>query len=84
MLARFLWMLVKAAIASLVVGVVLSHFGVTADQLVSDAGLKPEKMIDLTRQALEWALPHVLLGSFVIVPIWFALYIFRPPRQRSE
>lgn len=84
MLARFLWMLIKAAIASFVVGVILSHFGLTAELLVGEAGLTPQRIIELTRQLLAWALPHVLLGSLVILPIWFALYIFRPPRQRSE
>ena len=33
---------------------------------------------------LAWALPNVLLGALIIVPIWFVAYLFRPPGQSRE
>lgn len=84
MLARFLSLTLKAMVASLIVGAILSQFGITAEQLMREAGLTPERLLELVRQALAWALPNVLLGSFIILPVWFAFYIFRPPRHRSE
>ncbi len=76
--------LVKIAVASLIVGTILAHFGITAEQLFRDAGLTPERIAEFSRRALEWALPNVLLGMLIIVPIWFLVYLFRPPGQKSD
>ncbi len=75
--------LVKIAVASLIVGTILAHFGITADQLIRDTGLTPERLEDWARRGVAWALPNVLLGALVIVPVWFLIYLFRPP-GRSE
>ena len=84
MLARFFATLVKVAVASLIVGTVLAHFGITADQVLKDFGVTPERIIDLLRQGFTWALPNLLLGSLIIVPVWLVVYLFRPPGARSE
>jgi hypothetical protein len=36
------------------------------------------------RRALAWAMPNILLGALVIVPLWFIAFLLRPPRQKSE
>ena len=84
MLARFLATLIKVAVASLIVGTILQHFGITADQILRDLGLTPERLMELFRQGLAWALPNVLLGSLIIVPVWLVAYLFRPPGTKSE
>src|SRR3954471_15611060 len=84
MVARLFSTLVKVAVASLIVGTVLAHFGITADQVLKDMGLTPERLAELTRQGLSWALPNVLLGSMIIVPVWLVVLLFRPPGARSE
>jgi hypothetical protein len=76
--------LVKIAVASLIVGTILAHFGITADKLLISTGLTPERVTEYGRQALSWALPNVILGSIVILPIWFLVYLFRPPTARSD
>ena len=38
MLTRLLSTLVKVAVASLIVGTILAHFGITADQVLTDFG----------------------------------------------
>lgn len=76
--------LVKVAVASLVVGTVLAHFGITAERLMRDFGLSAERLGDYARQGIAWALPNVLLGALVIVPIWFLVYLLRPPGQSSS
>ena len=30
------------------------------------------------------ALPNILLGSMIIVPVWLLVFLFRPPGTRSE
>jgi hypothetical protein len=84
MVHGFLRTLVKVAIASLVVGTAMSHFGVTPEVLMTKAGLSQERLMELGRQGLEWALPNLMLGALVIVPVWFLVYLFRPPRPHSE
>lgn len=84
MLARLLTTLVKVAVASLIVGTVLAHFGITADQVLKDMGVTPERLSELARQGFAWALPNLLLGSLIIVPVWLVVFLFRPPGRSSE
>jgi hypothetical protein len=76
--------LVKVAVASLVVGTILAHFGITAEQIMNASGLSVDSIEDYARRGVAWAWPNVLLGSLVIVPIWFLVYLFRPPGQKSS
>ena len=84
MLGRLFATLVKVAVASLIVGTILQHFGITADQLLSELGLTPERLMELLRAGFAWALPNVLLGSLIIVPVWLVVFLFRPPGTKSE
>jgi hypothetical protein len=76
--------LVKVVIASLIVGTILTHFGITADQLMREFGLSFERVEELARRGFAWALPNVLLGAVIIVPVWFLVYLFRPPRSSDR
>ncbi len=80
----FLWTLVKVLVASLVAGVILNHFGITPDELIRYSGMTRERLAELARQGMEWALPNVMLGALVIVPVWFLIYLFRPPGPSRE
>ena len=84
MLHGLLRTLVKVTVASLIVGTVLAHFGITTDQLMREFGLSPDRALELVRQGVTWALPNLLLGSLVILPVWFLVYLFRPPGARSD
>jgi Domain of unknown function (DUF6460) len=84
MLHATLRTLVKIAVASLVVGTILAHFGITAEQLMRAFGLSADRVEDYARQGFAWAWPNVLLGALVILPIWFLVYLFRPPGQSSS
>jgi hypothetical protein len=84
MVHGFLRTLVKVMVASLVVGTLMAHFGITPDQLLRQSGLSQERLVELARQGFIWAMPNLLLGAMVIVPIWFLIYLFHPPRPRSD
>jgi hypothetical protein len=84
MLSRLTRTMFKVLIASMIVGTVLAHFGISTDQLIKTAGLSPERVEDLARQGVTWALPNLLLGALVIVPIWFVIYLFRPPGESRD
>jgi len=84
MLSRLTRTMVKVVIASLIVGTILAHFGITANELMAAAGFSSERIEDLARKGVAWALPNLLLGALVIVPIWFLLYLFRPPGESRD
>ena len=74
----------KVAVASLVVGTILAHFGISADQLMREFGLSADRVEDYARKGFAWAWPNMLLGALVIVPVWFIVFLFRPPGQSSS
>ncbi len=76
--------LVKVTVASLVVGTTMTHFGITTETLLRQVGLTPERAMELAQQAVSWALPNLTLGALVIVPAWFMIFLFRPPRPRDR
>lgn len=76
--------LVKVVIAALIVGTILSHFGITAEQITREFGLSYERVEELARRGFAWALPNTLLGLLIILPVWFLIYLFRPPGSSSE
>jgi hypothetical protein len=84
MLSHLTRTVVKVLVASLIVGTILGHFGLTPDELMRAAGLSTGRIEDLAREGLAWALPNLLLGSLVIVPIWFLFYLFRPPGESRD
>lgn len=84
MFSRLTRTMIKVLVASLIVGTILAHFGLTTDQLMQVAGLSPARLGDLAREGLAWALPNLLLGSLIIVPVWFLFYLFHPPGESRD
>jgi lysylphosphatidylglycerol synthetase-like protein (DUF2156 family) len=84
MVESLLRTLVKVAVASLIVGTVLAHFGITTDLLMKEFGVSSEHIEEFLRRGVTWAMPNILLGALIIVPLWFLAYLFRPPGQSSE
>lgn len=78
---RVLSALIKIALASMVTGAVLSALNISAAELLAEIGLTPERVFGLMQQGAEWAIPNIVLGSMVIVPIWFVTYLLRPPKN---
>ena len=76
---RFIASLVKILLASLLVGVALSTLNITPEQILQDFGMTPEQLLDYGRRGLRWALPHVILGALITVPVWVVMYLLRPP-----
>jgi len=73
--------LIKIAIASLITGVVLTKLDLSAEQILLELGLTPETVMEQLEKGVQWALPNIVLGSMVILPVWLVVYLFRPPRS---
>lgn len=81
MALRFATTVLKIIIASLMVGFVLSALNITAEQVLNDVGVTPDKILLWLQKGVSWALPNIMLGSIIIVPVWIVVYLFRPPRS---
>lgn len=67
--------------ASLIVGAGLSFFDVTAIDVLAKAGLTPQQVGEMLSNGVSWALPNIMLGSMVIIPVWVLTFMLRPPRN---
>lgn len=77
---NFLVGLFKITMISLMAGAAMSAFNLSAADVLAKVGLTPETAIELLERGAAWALPNIILGSVVIVPIWIVVYLVRPPR----
>lgn len=73
--------LTKLLIASIITGVILEKLNLSAEQILLELGLTPENVMHAFEAGMTWAVPHLILGSMVIVPVWLVVYLFRPPRS---
>jgi len=79
-LFRLISTIVKIAIASLVTGAILTKLDLSANEILLELGLTPDEAMKWLETGLQWALPNIILGSMVIIPVWLVVYLFRPPR----
>ncbi|WP_246273044.1 DUF6460 domain-containing protein [Oricola thermophila] len=70
----------KIAVASLLCGAMLSAFDMSAADMLARIGLTPQRILELFQMAVSWALPNMVLGSMIILPLWAIAYMLRPPR----
>ncbi|WP_299866259.1 DUF6460 domain-containing protein [uncultured Hoeflea sp.] len=78
---RVISAIIKIGLASLATGAVLSALNISAAELLAEIGLTPERIFSLLQEGAAWAIPNIVLGSMVIVPIWLVTYLLRPPRN---
>ncbi|WP_377293974.1 DUF6460 domain-containing protein [Rhizobium sp. SG2393] len=77
---RFLAATFKILLASLITGAGLSFFDLSSAELLARIGMTPEEVWAYLVRAVNWAVPNILLGSLIVVPVWLLTYIFLPPR----
>jgi len=79
-LYQFLSTLFKIAVISLLVGAGLSFINITAEDVLGFVGLSPIQLWIYMLEFRDWAIPNMILGAFIVVPVWLVIYLFRPPR----
>jgi hypothetical protein len=67
---------IKLAVASLVVGWLLSVLGVTPQDLMAKFTALGSGLWDTARDFLGWAGSYMLVGALVVLPIWLVLYVW--------
>ncbi len=73
---------IRLVVLSLVVGAALSLFNITPQGLLQGLGGTAEQILGVAVGAIEWAVPFVLIGAVVVVPIWAILKLMRIARGR--
>jgi hypothetical protein len=86
-LSRFLGgpplaVLVKLALLSILIGVVLSALGLDPWNIVSSVRRLILNIWDMGFDAVRWLWQYFLLGAVLVIPIWLILRLIRAPKGR--
>lgn len=73
---RPLLVILKLATASLIIGVVLSFFGLNPDNLYSAIIRLGDLISSFGLDAINATVRHILLGALIVVPLWLLLRFF--------
>ena len=76
--------LLKLILASLIAGALMNLFGMSAERILASVNLTPMEAWEHVARFIAWAIPNVMLGAFVILPLWLLTYLFMPPRSSDE
>jgi len=77
----FISTLFKIAVFSLLVGAGLSFINISAEDILGTVGLSPIQLWIYMIEFRDWAIPNMILGAFIVVPVWLVIYLFQPPRS---
>ena len=83
-MSQFFTDLMKLLLASLIAGVLMNLFGLSAEKILASVGLTPLEAWEHIARFIAWAIPNVMLGAVVILPVWFFAFLFLPPRSYDE
>ena len=61
--------ILKLLLLCLVVGLILSFFDITPQHIVTDTLRTLREIYDLVFGAVHWAVPYILLGAVIVVPV---------------
>ena len=74
--------LLRLFFVSLIIGLALSVLNVSPESLLGAIGGTAESIFQVAVDALKWAVPYVLIGAVVVLPIWLVLSAWRLIRRR--
>ncbi len=71
-----LGVIIRLALLSIVVGVVLSALGITPRNFIYHIEVLLRRIYDLGFETFDWLLQYLILGAIVVIPIWFVARLF--------
>jgi Family of unknown function (DUF6460) len=75
--------LIRLALLSVVVGIVLSALGINLRNFFDRINTLLRNLYDLGFGAIDWMLQYLLLGAIVVVPIWLITRITASGRNKT-
>ena len=73
---------VKLALVCLGVGLVLAFFDIDPVGLMRNFPQAIQSVFAVVAEMIRWAVPYILLGAVVVVPIWLIFFLLRLARDR--
>ena len=73
--------IVRLLLLCLVVGLILSFFDITPQHIVTDTLRTIRSIYDLLFGAVHWAVPYILLGAVIVIPVAVISLMMRRRRQ---
>lgn len=74
---------VRILVLCLIVGLVISVFDISPEGILGLLGSTVERIFLIVTGVVQWAVPYVLVGAVVVIPIWIVVYIVRVARKRA-
>lgn len=62
---------------SLIIGLALSALNISPESMLGAIGGTVESIFLVVVDAVEWAVPFVLIGAVVVLPIWLVVAAYR-------
>ncbi len=75
--------IIKLAVVSLVIGMVVSFFNVSPRRILEAMGSSAQEIVAVLLSMFEWAFSYILVGAVVVVPIWLIMVAWRRLRGKS-
>lgn len=76
--------IVKLLIASLVLGMAMSLFGINPLNLIEHFGQTIQTIFVFVVDLASWGARYVMLGAIVVVPIWLILRVLNTIGRRNR
>ncbi|GAB5501366.1 DUF6460 domain-containing protein [Pyruvatibacter sp.] len=77
-LVSILW---RLAVVSAAIAVILHFLGTDATEVLAQINATPADIGALIARGWALALPNLMLGIVVIIPLWLIIFMMRPPRN---
>jgi hypothetical protein len=79
-----LGVVVRLALISIVVGVVMSALDIRPDNILLFLDRTLQRIWEMGFGSIEWLLEHLLLGAMVVIPIWLIARLIGMGRSGRE
>lgn len=79
----FIW-LIKLCLASLIVGTVLDHFGISASLILANFGLSFQDIQLYSSALIDWMIPNLIVGIAVMIPLWILTALFNNNAKKIQ
>ncbi|MBH63821.1 MAG: hypothetical protein CL569_15510 [Alphaproteobacteria bacterium] len=76
--------IIKIVIWSLIIGLALSLAGVTPESLLAGLGDTVQRIFAISVDMVRWAVPYIILGAVVVIPIWAVTFVWRIFRRKDN
>ena len=72
----------RLVLLSILIGVVLSAFGLDPLNIIESVRLLFVRIWDMGFDAIAWVWRYFLLGAVIVIPIWLIVRVINAPRGR--